>query len=418
MPALRLLLAVAALVFGAAVAHAQKPVPSERRVALVIGNSAYQTAPLYNPGFDAEDMSKALQELGFHVIVRRNVDRNAMRAAIREFGEELRRAQAGLFYYSGHGVQLKGSNYLIPVKEDIRTEADAEDLAVPAAYVLGVMEDSGARTKIVILDACRDNPYMRTFRSAGRGLAQMSPGAGTLVAFSTSAGSVADDGTGRNGLYTRHLLDSLRQPDTEVLRVFQRTRAGVVNESKGRQTPVEFNTLVTDFRFREVTVSGPAPIAPADRGPDDRVLSEAVKPVGPAPPPEVAAVAPVTRPATPPTARESLPALNAVLGNYSGNYMGTSGRGDRLQGITLEITSIEGENVKGKAVRMEVPLPGWPAMCNGNYNLQGTLKGNALALHSTGKSGAAGDCSMALQLTVSGRKLVGTVDGYKAELSK
>jgi predicted anti-sigma-YlaC factor YlaD len=416
MPALRLLIAVAALVFGAAVAHGQTPVPSEQRVALVIGNSAYQTAPLYNPGFDAEDMSKALQELGFKVIVRRNVDRNAMRAAIREFGEELKRAQAGLFYFSGHGVQLKGNNYLIPVREDIRTEADAEDLAVPAAYVLGVMEDSGARTKIVILDACRDNPYMRSFRSAGRGLAQMSPGAGTLVAFSTSAGSVADDGTGRNGLYTRHLLESLRQPDSEVLRVFQRTRAGVVNESKGRQTPVEFNTLVADFRFREVTVSEPAPVAPSDRGADGRALSQAVKPVAPAPTPEIAAVAPVTRPATPPAARDRLPALNAV-GNYRGNYLGTSGRGEQVQGITLEITSIDGENVKGKAVRMEIPLPGWPATCNGNYNLQGTLKGNALALHSI-ESGRVQGCNLTLQLTLEGRKLTGTVDGYKAELSK
>jgi hypothetical protein len=192
----------------------------------------------------------------------------------------------------------------------------------------------------------------------------------------------------------------------------------VVKESRGRQTPVEFNTLVSEFRFREVTVSGSAPIASSDHAADDRALSQAVKPVAPALPPEVAAVAPVTRPATPPAARESLPALNAVLGNYSGSYMGTSAQGDRLQGITVDITSIEGESVKGKAVRMEASLPGWPAMCNGPYNLQGTLKGSVLDLHSIGKSGPAEDCSMALQLTVSGRKLLGTVDGYKAELSK
>jgi uncharacterized caspase-like protein len=183
---------------GAALAQrtlAVKPAAdSEQRVALVIGNSAYKEAPLSNPVNDATDIARALSEVGFKVILKRNANTREMRQAIREFGGELKRAQVGLFYFAGHGVQVKGANYLVPVGADIQNEADAEDLAVDANYALRTMEDAQVRVSIVILDACRNNPFTRSFRSTARGLATMNAATGSIVAFSTAPGSVAADG--------------------------------------------------------------------------------------------------------------------------------------------------------------------------------------------------------------------------------
>ena len=248
---------------------------NELRVALVIGNSAYKESPLANPVNDAADIANALQDAGFKVILRRNANTRDMRQAIREFGTELRRAQVGLFYFAGHGIQVKGNNYLVPVGSDIETEADAEDLAIDANYALRTMEEAQVKVSIVILDACRNNPFARSFRSASRGLAQMSAAAGSFIAFATAPGSVAADGKGRNGMYTKHLLASLSQPDTNLLQVFQRTRAGVVTETGGKQTPWESTSLVGDFYFRQPAggqqvgsaVSGAAPAAAAPSAP-------------------------------------------------------------------------------------------------------------------------------------------------------
>ena len=222
----------------------------EQRVALVIGNSAYQDAPLANPVNDATDMAKALENAGFKVILRRNAGMREMRQAIRQFATELRRADAGLFYFAGHGVQVRGNNYLVPVAAELQSEADVEDLAIDANYVLRTMEESQVKVSIVVLDACRNNPFARSFRSASRGLAQMNAATGSLIAFATAPGAVAADGSGRNGVYTKHLLNSLRQRDTDILKVFQRTRAGVVKETAGRQTPWESTSLIGDFYFR------------------------------------------------------------------------------------------------------------------------------------------------------------------------
>ncbi|MDO8473079.1 MAG: caspase family protein, partial [Dehalococcoidia bacterium] len=132
---------------------------NEQRVALVIGNSAYKDAPLPNPVNDAADIAKALQDAGFKVILKRNASTRDMRQAIREFGGELRRAQVGLFYFAGHGIQVKGANYLVPVGADIQVVADAEDLAFDANYALRTMEEAQVKVSIVILDACRNNPF-------------------------------------------------------------------------------------------------------------------------------------------------------------------------------------------------------------------------------------------------------------------
>ena len=252
----------AALFLIAGTAHSAEV---DQRVALVIGNSAYKESPLANPGNDAADMAKKLEEMGFKVILRRNVNTRAMREAIREFGKELRRAQVGLFFYAGHGVQIRGSNYLVPVGADIQAEADVEDQAIDANYVLRTMDDAQVKVNIVILDACRNNPYASSFRSTSTGLAQMRAATGTLIAFSTAPGSIAADGSGRNGLYTQHLLASLDQPDTDISKVFQRTRAAVVKETGGKQTPWESTSLVGDFSFKPPAAK-PAPVATAAPG--------------------------------------------------------------------------------------------------------------------------------------------------------
>ncbi len=252
---------------------------AEQRVALVIGNASYRELPLDNPLNDAADMAAALEEVGFRVILRRDADSRTMRQAVREFATELRRADVGLFYYAGHGVQLSGANYLLPVGADIRSEADAEDLSLDVNYVLRTMEESQARVRLVVLDACRNNPYPRSFRSAARGLAPVSATSGSLVAFATAPGALAADGSGRNGIYTKHLLASLRDSDSEVLKVFQRTRAGVVRETAGRQTPWESTSLLGEFHFRlrGAPVAATAAPALADAAANDRAYWDSVK---------------------------------------------------------------------------------------------------------------------------------------------
>jgi len=281
--------AVLLLAVSASTAMAQRNLSvaaTEQRVALVIGNAAYKDSRLANPVNDATDIAGALQQVGFKVILRRNAGTRDMRQAIREFGTELRRAEVGLFYFAGHGIQVKGNNYLVPIGADIESEADAEDLAIDATYVLRTMEEAQVKVSIVILDACRNNPFARSFRSSARGLAQMTATTGSVIAFATAPGSVAADGAGRNGVYTKHLLASLHQEDTDVLKVFQRTRAGVVKETGGKQTPWESTSLVGDFYFSPAAQAALAPIPlpqpsgtarPSHTGADERAFWESVK---------------------------------------------------------------------------------------------------------------------------------------------
>jgi len=163
---------------------------SERRVAMVIGNSAYEVAPLKNPVNDAHDMAQALTELGFEVIYRENLNKNDMKRAIREFGTKIRGGGVGLFYYAGHGVAVKGTNYLVPIDAKVEREEEVEYECVDADFVLLQMDDAGNRLNVVILDACRNNPFARGFRSASRGLVQMHAPSGTLIAYATAPRSV------------------------------------------------------------------------------------------------------------------------------------------------------------------------------------------------------------------------------------
>jgi uncharacterized caspase-like protein len=227
-------------------------VPTEQRVALVIGNSSYTEARLKNPMNDATDIAKALREIGFQVTLKLDADRRQMRAAIRDFALALKRGGVGLFYFAGHGILSKGKNYLLPVAADVREEFDLEDQAIDGNTVLLGMEEAGNRVNIVILDACRNNPFARSWRSAASGgLAQMNAPTGSFIAFATSPNSVASDGTERNGIFTKHLLANLRQGESDIDRVFTRVTAGVARETGNRQVPWKSSSLTGVFQFRE-----------------------------------------------------------------------------------------------------------------------------------------------------------------------
>ena len=221
-----------------------------KRIALVIGNGAYTKAPpLKNPPNDARDMAATLRTLGFDVTSGINTNQRDMKRLIREFGQKLKAGGSGLFYYAGHGVQSKGRNYLIPVDADIQSEAEVEDSGVDASLVLNFMDDAQNGLNIVILDACRNNPFARSFRSASSGLAQVDAPTGTLIAYATAPGRVASDGTGQNGLYTSELLKQMRVPGLSATEMFMRVRAEVMKQTSNKQVPWEASSLVGSFYF-------------------------------------------------------------------------------------------------------------------------------------------------------------------------
>jgi hypothetical protein len=245
-----------------------------QRVALVIGNSAYTDGPLLNPVNDARAIAQVLKESGFSVSLRENIDQRGMQAALREFGDRLRAGGTGLFYYAGHGMQIKGRNYLIPVGAHIDREDEVAYSAVDAQAVLDKMESAGNEANIMILDACRNNPFMRNTRGSPVGLAPMDAPVGTLVAYATSPGAVASDGSGANGLYTQHLLTAIRQPGSKIEDVFKQVRANVRRDSSGKQVPWEVTSLEGDFYF----IAGPVAIPLAGSNPNlEMALWDAVR---------------------------------------------------------------------------------------------------------------------------------------------
>lgn len=221
----------------------------EKRIALVIGNSRYASAPLRNPVNDARLMAESLHKAGFDVQLRENLSRGAMLNAVRDFGERIKGGAVGLFYYSGHGMQIKGRNYLIPVDADIRNEDEVESLGLDANLVLRKMDSARSPVNIVILDACRNNPFERSFRSAAVGLAQMDAPKGTLIAFSTAPGSVALDGNGANSLYTYALATSMNSASVPIEQAFKQVRVAVSKATKDKQIPWESSSLTGDFYF-------------------------------------------------------------------------------------------------------------------------------------------------------------------------
>ena len=227
---------------------------AEKRLALVIGNDGYKLKPLSGPVNDAIDMEKALRKLGFEVIISTEAGQSEMLRAIGQFGEKLRKADVGLFYYSGHGVQNKGENYLIPTdteKEILQSEVNLRFKAVPAAIVTDTMNEAGNRLNIVILDACRSNPYSKSFKSMRKGLAKMDGTSGMFIAYAAEADKEAEaaGSNSRNSIYTAHLLKHIGVPGLPMERMFKEVRKGVLKDTGNEQRPCEYGSITDDFYF-------------------------------------------------------------------------------------------------------------------------------------------------------------------------
>ena len=249
----------------------------EKRVALVIGNAEYRFSPLSNPANDADDMAAALQQCGFSVIKTINATRKEMRRSIRKFGKEIADEDAvGLFYYSGHAIQVDGENYMIPIGASVYAQDEIEDECLKVSAVLRKMETASNKLNIIILDACRDNPFGRGFRTGTSGLAKMDAPIGSIYAFSTAPGSVAADGAGRNGLYTSELLEHILTPGLEIGQLFRLVRVEVMAASNNNQVPWESSSLTGSFFFnpgRGIAVKDrPAYSPPKTRKKKERII--------------------------------------------------------------------------------------------------------------------------------------------------
>jgi outer membrane biosynthesis protein TonB len=277
------LLALAVLLSAAASAAA------ERRVALVIGNSAYKHTPaLANPKNDAAAIAGVLRRLGFEVEVQTDLGKSELDAALRRFGDRLEGAQVALFFYAGHGMQVNGLNYIIPIDARLAKERDLSFETVEMGTILKQME-AVKRTNLIFLDACRDNPLARNLArsmgpgrsgSVGRGLAPIDASTGTLISYATRDGSFADDGAGRNSPYTTALIGLIDQPGLEVGLMLRRVREQVMRNTGERQVPWEYGSLLGEFYFAGAPAAAPAAVpAPA------LAAAPAAAPA-PAPPPE------------------------------------------------------------------------------------------------------------------------------------
>jgi uncharacterized caspase-like protein len=223
----------------------------ERRLALVIGNAAYSSRPLANTLNDADDIATALARAGFDLINLRDASLSQMRSAVRDFGDRLRSYDVGLVYFSGHGIEIEGQNYFIPVGADIRREDEIVDQSLSMEFFLAKMSSAQRNVNIFIVDACRDNPFMSFSRSGSRGLANVEAPKGTLIAYSTAPGDVALDGKAseRNSPYTRNLVRAINEKRLPIELVFKQVRRSVQQETAGAQTPWENTSLTGDFYF-------------------------------------------------------------------------------------------------------------------------------------------------------------------------
>ena len=258
--------------FFATYVYAQTPEPAKpiklTRLALVIGNGAYPGNALVNPPNDAADMAALLKQSGFEVIQRENASLKEMHRALREFGDRLSRETLGLFFFAGHAVQVRGRNYLLAVDADVAREDEVAFNSLDLQAVLEKMDSARNHTNLIILDACRNNPFASKFKLANSGLAQIDAPPGTVVGFATAPGSVAADGRGRNGLYTKHLLANLGKPGARIEDAFKQVRVAVRAESDGAQTPWESTSLESELILKRAPpkpVAAPAPKVVATR---------------------------------------------------------------------------------------------------------------------------------------------------------
>ena len=267
--AARAALACALLILGLVPAFA------EVRIALVVGNSAYGVGRLDNPANDAEAITNALTSVGFQVTKVVDADQATLRRAVVAFGRRLKAPDTvGLFYYAGHGVQVAGENYLVPVDADIADEGEIALQSMNLAEVLRIMSQAQGRPSIVVLDACRNNPFSAAGRAGGGGLAQVVAPAGTMIAFATAPGQTAADGEGANSPYSAALAANIPVQGIVLEEVFRRTRRQVLAQTGNRQTPWEHSSLTAEWFFRPSTPQPEASGRPAESGISDAQLLE------------------------------------------------------------------------------------------------------------------------------------------------
>ena len=231
----------------------------DSKLALIIGNADYRVKPLRNAVTDARSIATAMRESGFSIIARENASQASMIDAMKEFWLRGRRADARVMYFSGHGIQHRGRNYLVPVDMVIDNEEDVPRRAASVDEVVEKLNESSKGVNVVILDACRTPPVAGSTRTRGgnlgvtrsqsNGLAQVSAPQGTLIAFSTAPGSVAYDGIDGSSPYTRHLVEQMRVPGQSVEQLFKRVRIGVARDTANKQVPWESSSLMGDFCF-------------------------------------------------------------------------------------------------------------------------------------------------------------------------
>lgn len=226
------------------------PVSSEERVALVIGNSNYDNVPLRNPVNDADLMTKTLINVGFKVTKVIDANRRVMKRALIDHSRRLRESDAvGLVYYAGHGVQINGENYLIPVKANLEDESEVPIEGINVNEFLLTTRRTANHLSIIILDACRDNPFGGSFRSSVNGMAEVSAPSGTFVAYAAAPGQLALDGKGKNSPYVTALANAMVQPGLTIEQVFKQTRRDVLAVTNNKQTPWDNSSIVREFFF-------------------------------------------------------------------------------------------------------------------------------------------------------------------------
>jgi uncharacterized caspase-like protein len=241
------------------------------RLALVIGNGAYANAPrLANPANDAADIANSLRSIGFDIVEGRDLDKRTMEQKIVEFGHKLDGASLALFFYAGHGLQVNGQNYLVPIDAKLQRAGDLSFETINVNQVLAQME-ADKRVNLVFLDACRDNPLARSFArtlgdtrsaSVGRGLASIQSAVGTMIAYATQPDNTALDGTGRNSPFTTALLKHIPTPGLEVRSMMTRVRADVLAATRDRQLPWDHSSLIGEVVLAPSAAAVAAPASP------------------------------------------------------------------------------------------------------------------------------------------------------------
>ncbi|MDL5044443.1 caspase family protein [Oscillatoria amoena NRMC-F 0135] len=226
----------------------------QKRLALIIGNSSYQHGgALRNPVNDARAMAGTLQSMGFEVMKYEDLSSNDMKRVINEFGKRLAGNDVGLFYYAGHGIQHNGTNYMIPIEANLQNEEQIEFDCVSADRVVSFMETAKAKVNVIIMDACRNNPFERSWRRStnGNGLAMMNAPSGTLIAYATAPGTTAADGDGINGLYTSAILKYIKDESLTIEQVFKKSAY-----RSGRTFRTDADTLGNHFLKRRRFLCG------------------------------------------------------------------------------------------------------------------------------------------------------------------